>query len=131
MRHDFAHHFGDFTVTLTKDQILSHLRKNRTEHVKVYKEAKEGYLRMAADAVACIAEEIAGGKLRKITSDLKLPVCYEEQYVQLIQMFELAKEEEFELEMAQYRCIVDDAWGWTDSFNVTNAVYSMTAAGKL
>ena len=132
MRHDFASHFGLFHVMLKVSTILEHLKKNREEHLRVYEEAKAGYLEKAAEELTRLTAAIADGKLVKIESKLKLPVNYVHQYDQLIQMFELAtNQESYQLTLAQYRCIVDDAWSWTDDFNFTNSTYSAAARAKL
>ena len=123
MRSDFSHHFSDFIVTLNRAQIIKHLKANRGKHVETYEEAKKGYFKKAEAALKERLLDISAGKLVKLNFDLKLPVCYVEQYDDLIQMIEMAKEDEHELSMAQYRCIVDDAWSWTDTFNITNSVY--------
>ncbi len=126
MRSDFAHHFSDFAITLTREQILLHLEENKIEHVKTFEDAKEGYRKASIFALEARLGEVKAGKLRHLKFNLKLPICYVEQYDELLQMFTMAKEDEHELELAMYRCIVDDSWSWTDSFNVTNSAYTVS-----
>ena len=111
-------------VTCTTDEVLIELKKNREEHLKLYAEAKEGYLKKAADQLKNNLEKIEAGEFVSVNVHLSVPECHVSVYDTAIKMMEMSVKKEIELTSSQFRQMIMNEWDWLGSWVNSNAGYS-------
>lgn len=111
------------SVKVSRDELLSTLKKNRENHRKIFEEALEGYREEAIKELAeAINDAKAGKKIRRSLS-LVEPMDQTKDYDRVIRMLEMSKDtiiEISEIDFAQY--VLDD-WRWKDQFTASNSRY--------
>jgi hypothetical protein len=117
----------DTKMKFSREELLTVLKENRLEHKQIVKEAVEGYIKAAADAVANRLAELRKGKCVSLTFHLNPPVDQSEAYDTIIEMLEMSKDTEIELCASEFRQLVMDEWDWMDTFLAQNKLYSATA----
>jgi len=123
------HVLHGMTITAKTTDILETLKKNRTLHATVVKEAREGFVDKAEAALKKRLADVREGKIRHLTFSLKPPQDHTNVYDTAIQMLELhaATTETIDLDNSQVRTLVMDKWDWTQEFWASNKAYSGTA----
>jgi hypothetical protein len=122
---------GMEVVRVKKSELLTTLRKNRTEHREVFEEALEGYRKMA---MAALEERIADAKKTKqidLSFRLVQPVDQTKVYDRIIKMLEMSVDDEIELTQTEFANYVMDDWNWSGQFYASNSTYSPKAAQKI
>lgn len=124
-----------FVVELEVRPLLDTLRKNRTDHVALVKEARAGYCQAGIDAVRKKLVALEAGKAVQLNDyAFSPPHDYSEAYDTAIAMLENHKGNVVKLNGDEYRHLVQDIWGWTAAFINHNQNYSPStrdwAAGK-
>lgn len=120
-------HIGSFHVTIAKDELLKALRANLQKHKEEFETAFRGYRNLCVKELRRRAREVKAGNAGDPRSwmrfDLQPPRNHERDYKQLIDMLEMAQEEEFKIDGTQFRQWVKDEWEWKDDFESTTAMY--------
>lgn len=114
-------------VNVKKEQLLKILKENRAKHVSDYKEALEDYRAAYIEVLQKNIEIAQSGAEDMIPVDeinLPEPQCYAKSYDTAIGMLEISVDETVQLNEIQYRQYVNDEWGWSDSFKLSNSTYS-------
>ena len=117
----------DRTITAMTATVLEALKKNLAEHGDIVKEAREGYVKKAEEALAKRLQQIREGQVIDLTFHLSPPQDHSNAYRTVIKMLELHLEagcETIELKAADVQQYVLNDWGWMDAFLVGNASYS-------
>lgn len=115
--------------TCDTKEVLAKLRENREKHSRIVKEAKEGYLVKAKEAIAAKLELLEKGKIVSLVFGLKMPVDHTGEYDTMIKMLEMHTQPTIELNADEVRQFVLDEWQWMQDFLVSNSPYSGTARG--
>ncbi len=115
-------------VNCNTAEVLAALRANREKHIKIVKEANEGYLKKAEVELSNKIEKIKAGKVVSLQFSLKMPEDHTEEYDTAIKMLEMHTGAEIELSSNEVRKLIEDKWDWKGSFLSNNAIYSATAA---
>lgn len=116
-------------LTFERERVLAKLRSNRTRHIKILAEAKEGYLKAAHAALEAKLKEIEAGKEVDLNFSLTRPVSHMKTYEAMISMLEAASDEKLELTTEQQQAFMCDEWDWQQDFLALNASYSAIARG--
>ena len=119
---------GEMEVRVNKDVLLERLRKNRDNHAQIVKEARAGYVAKAQETLKKRLDELVSGKLVSLRFSLEVPIDQTKEYDTVIGMLTMSTEDTLVLSATEYRCLVEDNWGWKQSFMLSNAPYSVTAA---
>lgn len=117
----------DRTISAKTATIITHLRVNLTEHADIVKEAREGYVKKAEEALAKRLQDIRDGKIVDLTFRLSPPQDHSNEYRTVLKMLELhleAGEETIQLKASDVQQFVLNNWSWMDNFLVSNATYS-------
>lgn len=124
--------FGNLSITtvVEKKGLLDILVKNREEHRKIVREAREGYVEDAKRALAARLDELKSGKIAGLQFSLVPPSDYTSVYDTAIRMLEMHTGDTVTLEASEFRNMVMDAWDWQKSFLHSNLRYSGTASAK-
>jgi hypothetical protein len=116
-------------TTVKRDDLLAALKKNFEVHSKIVKEAKEGYLKKAKEAIAKKMKLLEKGKIAPLSFlNLHIPVDFSEVYKTSIKMLEWNTEKDIVLNADEFRQLVEDKWDWSDHFLASNSHYSSTAS---
>lgn len=110
-------------VVCNKADVLKKLKANRTDHVAAVKDAREGYLKAAEQALNDKKELIRSGKVVAVHINLQLPLDHTAEYDTVIQMLEMHTEETIILSADEVRCLIEDKWDWMQAFLMTNQRY--------
>jgi hypothetical protein len=122
------------TVNCDKQTILSKLRENREKHSVIVKEAREGYLKKAKNALQnrileleATPSNVLVGKIVGLNFSLSPPVSHLSAYDTVIKMLELHSEPTIQLSANEVSQFVEDKWEWSERFITSNSVYSQSA----
>lgn len=122
---------GEIEVKVSRPKLLEILVKNLDAHKAIVKEAREGYVAKAKEVLEKRLAELSNGKVVSLSFNLAVPVDNSREYNTLIGMLGMSTEETVTLSATEYRCMVEDNWGWKSSFLLSNSAYSQTASGAL
>lgn len=114
-------------TTVKKAELLEKLKKNRTAHAQIVREARDGYVEKAAAALRKRLDDLRKGKIVALSFSLRPPLDYTETYDTTIHMLEMNQAESVVLEADEFRQLVEDRWDWTGDFIGQNKMYSATA----
>ena len=115
-------------VMCDRDEVLEKLKENRAKHTKIVKEAREGYVKKAKEALANKLLQLEQGKIVRLQFSLSVPSNHTKEYNTAITMLELHTEDTIELGANEVRQFIEDKWDWQQQFIYGNAAYSGTAA---
>lgn len=115
------------TVRVKRDELLEKVKKNRGEHEKILREAREGYRIALIAALQERIEQAREGKEISHEFDLEEPCDHRSEYDVAIAKLEWSQDETWELDHREFMCLVMDRWEWRHQFLRANAAYSQTA----
>lgn len=125
------HHHPELTTIANREDVLNKLRENREKHATIVIEARQGYVDAAMKALEKRLGRLREGKITDLVFQLRPPVDHTDDYDTAIRMMEWHKAETIELTATDFRCYIEDNWGWKRQFLASNALYSKTAEDML
>ncbi len=114
-------------VNVRKEELLTTLQANRTNHRKIVEEARAGYVDRAKTVLEAKLGRLREGKIVSLTFNLSPPQDHTGVYDTAIQMLELHQGELLELSAGEVRSLVMDEWDWLSTFLIGNSAYSGSA----
>lgn len=113
-------------ITVKKDELLKVLKDNRKEHQNLVWKAQEGFKIAAKEKLEELLEQVKKNKLVEFFTlhELNQPMDKTEDYDRAIQMLEMEVEDEVKVSESEFRCYVQDKWGWTDQMLLSNTKYT-------
>lgn len=111
------------TIKLSKSELLSKLHENLQIHNKEFEELYAAYLNKAEKALKDRLKKVKKGESFDLVFRLSEPHSYEEEYLTAIEMVEMSVGEEIDIEAEDFKCWVQNKWGWSNSFEVTKSFY--------
>tara|TARA_Y100000310_G_C20672285_1_gene810953 strand:- start:1190 stop:1591 length:402 start_codon:yes stop_codon:yes gene_type:complete len=117
----------DLKSTIPKEKLLDKLRDNRDKHAAIVKEAQEGYIDKAQQAIKKKLAELKRKNIVSLHFSLYPPKDHTEAYTTVIKMLEMSTDEHIVLTASEFRQLVEDEWEWTDDFLTSNSNYSVSA----
>ena len=121
------HHHLSMKVMCSTTEVLATLMKNRTQHSEVVKEAREGYVLKAKHELERRLDQLKLGSIVSLQFSFHPPLDYTRTYDTAIKMLEMHTGAEIELTASEVNNLIEDEWDWSDSFWVSNKLYSGTA----
>lgn len=115
-------------MTIKKDKLIEVVSSNRDAHVGIFREAVEGYKKLAVERLEEHIERIKSGSLERVYVTLPAPENHLGDYDRVLKMLELTEDTSMVLDEQEAAQYVMDDWGWKDQFLSSNSSYSMTAA---
>lgn len=109
----------NFTIEVTKEDLLSVLTKNREQHIKSYNLAIGQYRMECIEELAQKLENVQDDKIpmgQFLMFNKLVPRTYEKEYNTVIGMLTMTIDKTFKINGATYRAWVLDEWEWKDSF---------------
>lgn len=115
MRYGQETGIGD--VTVSKDDLLRIVNKNRAEHRTTFDAALVKFREKAIVELDAIIAELKAGQFPKhLASRLPRPEEHTADYDRAIRMLTMHTEATIALSEEAYARLVDDDWGWRDAF---------------
>jgi hypothetical protein len=118
-------------TVIKREALLEVLKKNAAHHALIVKEAREGYLKSAKEALEqrldVLMRESRKGKIVGLSFNLHPPQDYTEVYKVAIKMLEVTQQEEIELGPDEFSQLYLDQWNWSHDFLFKNSTYSHQA----
>ena len=119
----------NFTVTVKTTDLVETLKANLNKHRAEFEEAMAGYKEACIKCLRKRASLIANGKTEEepemwVSFQLPCPRSYANHYEQLLQMLEMATDDELKIDGTQFRQWIQDEWDWKDSHVATRMLYS-------
>lgn len=120
-------------IKVKKYDLLEILKKNRAEHRDAFL-AAQGKFRETA--IKVLDEELAAARegrpfvLARITALIQ-PSDHTDDYDRVIGMMNMHIEQEVDLAEHEYKCYVDDDWGWMGQFATEASHYGVSNAKML
>ncbi len=118
-------------LTFKREEILERLRVNREEHVKIVREAQDGYRDQWRELLVEALEQLDAGKSIQPVLSLQVPENHIDDFNRAIEMFEMATDEEVCLEEGEFQMYVRNKWRWQTHFLASNSAYSVSASELL
>ena len=115
------------TTRINVEELLVILKKNRSNHKKIFLEAVRGYKREMIKYLRKMLKDVRAGKSVHHHITLSTPCNMTSEYDTVIRMLEMHSDETIELTMETFMAYVEDKWGWKRDFLMSNAGYSQTA----
>lgn len=115
------------TYKVKIDTLLTHLRKNRDEHVEIVEEAQAEFRRLAIQKLDSMLQDAKSGKGISTSLGLKVPSVHTDAFDNAIGILEMTKEAgetTIEIDAGEYERFVRNCWEWTDAFILSNKGYS-------
>jgi len=114
-------------LTFKKEEVLNRLKINREEHLKIVREAQEGYREQYEKLLVKTLDDLRSGKEVPNHVGLTVPSNHVDDYDRAIEMLEMCTEKEIILDENQFQELMRNKWNWMSGFLVSNAGYSATA----
>lgn len=128
-------------VEVRVDDLLSALKKNRANHLSIYQEARQGYLRDARKAMGVrsramkaaldkleAGEALSTSELPNMEFQVEPPSIHLETYDSIIGMLEMSTQDTITLNSGDYEKFVNDRWDWQMRWLLSNSLRSVAAA---
>jgi len=116
-------------VKVKKSELLTILRKNRTEHRDIFLKAQTRYREVAIKELDAQLKAARNGRpfvLAKIV-ELVQPKDYTSQYDRAIQMLEMSVDETVVITAVEFQNFVQDKWNWSRDWAFSNSSYVKSA----
>lgn len=120
-----------FKAQISRTALIEAIKKNMTEHVKIFEEAVVGYRKMITEV---LEKKLAAAKEGKRVShyiNLRQPVNHTKDYERVLQMLEMSTEEKIVINEAEFAMYVRDEWDWKHTFLASNSTYSLSAREQM
>jgi chromosome segregation ATPase len=115
----------DLNLKVKKKELVETLRKQRADHMRQYNEAMRKWRELMQNAAHEILNK--GDELkswpRQLSGSHAVPVSYESDIDEAIDMLERTTDEEITLTHSDYKKLVQGQWSWREQFNALNSRY--------
>jgi len=114
---------GNRTIKVKKDQLIEKIKENKKKHVELYEKAVVAYKEEALEQLEKLTAEVNDGSL-EIQLNLITPINNEQNYDDVIEMFEWEVNEEVQLGQNEFREYVQDETDFAQDALHSNMMYS-------
>ena len=117
-------------VTLARKDLLERVKKNRSGHEAMYKDAVEGYLKVVINAMEKTLSDARKGILPNPydMNRYPQPENHMKDYDRVISMLSCHTKDEVELSNEDFGRYYEDDWDWKARWTTSNSAY--TGLGK-
>lgn len=114
-------------IVMDKDELKAILVRNRDAHMAAFESAVVTYRERAIEKLDGIITELRAGKMPNLWIALPVPEQHMEDYERAIRMVDHHLYTTLVLNETAYAQLVDDDWGWKDSFTSNTMAYNSPA----
>jgi dGTP triphosphohydrolase len=106
------------TVKVSKEQLMNVLKVNRKRHAEQFDVAFDGYKKKFIVKTEKILSDAKAGVIpsRRALTTLDKPEDHVDDYDNVLRMLVMHVEDSIELSYNEFRCYVNDEWGWRNDF---------------
>jgi len=107
--------------------LLTHLKKNRDEHVEIVEEAQAAFRKLAIEKLDAMLADAKSGKNIRTSLGLKVPTIHTDAFdnaIGILEMTQEAGETTIEIDAGEYERFVRNCWEWSETFSTSNSGYS-------
>jgi len=104
--------------------LLIKLKENREKHRGIFELALKGYRKEAIKHLDNALNDAKNGRKINLYIQLQKPVDQTKDYDKAIAMLEMSTENEITISEHDFANYVLDDWSWTDSFLMSNSLYT-------
>lgn len=115
---------ADFKANYKVASLLETIKKNREKHKTTYDKAIVNYQRELIATLESMLSAAKAGKKVQHHINLSTPVEYTKDYDMVIKMLESTCDEELTLDSEQFKQLVLDDWGWSNTFEASTTSYA-------
>lgn len=113
------------SVSVKKDVVMEHVKKNRDLHMQEYAEAVAGYIAKAKLLLQQRIVELDANKLVDLNFDgVMPPTHHRDEYDRVIAMLEVSVDDVIDLSNSEFGQYMMDQWHWTDHFKSSTLMYN-------
>lgn len=110
-------------MRISRNELLSALKKNRDEHREKFLKAQEGYRAAAISELdRMLADARAGNGIKRVVTWPE-PEDHTSDYDHAIRMLEMCADDFLEISADDFERLVMDEWGWKARWTETTANY--------
>lgn len=115
----------DLRIKVNRDELIEHLKENKTAHEAEYQEAYTAYFNKLRSDIAELLHDANQCVFRNDGYRLSLqpPVNQTEMYDKYIKMLSMSQDSLIEIGVDEYTKFVDDQWEWAVSAKLFNSQY--------
>lgn len=110
-------------VVMPKAELVAILEKNRNGHTAVYKEAYSIFRGRLIDNLTSMLDRAKNGDKVELWVGLPEPEDHTDDYDRALAMLDHEVRDEIELTQSEYAQLVQDDWGWRNSFATNTTAY--------
>jgi hypothetical protein len=106
------------TVEVQKASLVETLEENKADHIEEFEEAWEAYSEKLVNNLETMLEVAKSGRAAEVRLHINLvrPENHEVDYERAIQMLKWEVNDTVELREDEFANLVQDDWGWAQSF---------------
>jgi len=115
------------TYKVKIETLLTHLKKNRDEHLEIVEEAQAEFRRLVIEKLDLMLHDARSNKAIRTSLGLQVPTIHTDAFdnaIGILEMTQDAGEECIEIDSGEYERFVRNNWEWSNSFRTTNSAYS-------
>lgn len=118
-------------VTVNKNTLVAVLTENRAEHEGKFLEAQQVYKRRVIEELEKSLERARQGvKVSHYFISLPIPENHLDDYDTVLQMLAMEVDDVVEITQQEFKCFVQNQWGWVQSF-AANSLSYLASGGTL
>jgi len=114
-------------IPVNREQLIAVVKANRAKHEAIFKEAVEGYRKVAIEKLEEYIRQVRDGDQIVAYWQMPVPEEHTDEYDRVIGLLEMSTQEEVDMSDVEYQSYVLDSWRWKDAFLASNSYYSSTA----
>lgn len=111
-------------ITVKRQELIEKLRANRAAHRSIFEEATKVYRERAIKELDAMLDAARRGDQIARSLSLPLPEDHTDDYDRVIGMLEMEVADVVKITEEQFRCYVQDQWGWIGSFGRNTRSYT-------
>lgn len=115
-------------ITVSKEELVSALTANRTQHVIDYNDSMAGYWEQAEKRAQRLLEQVKAKRTDEyLHIDLQRPESHEKDYDTALEMLEWHENDTIEVSQSEFKQFIQDEWSWKRQFAATTQTYTTSA----
>lgn len=111
-------------VTIPRTELLKKLIENKEKHMKIFKEACEGYQEKMIDCLNDWIKKVKHNPTTTVYIKLNAPISHAEDYENAITLLEMSSDVSVELSETEAQTYIRDQWEWRASWSSTVNQYT-------
>lgn len=117
------------SVTVDREELIRALEKSMLEHEASYAQALEDYQVAVKQFMKDACDRAHAGDFSNLVLKLDAPVNHSEDYLEIIGMMRVSKDQAITLDKESYNAYFRNQWPWTRNFDLSAIAYKSALGG--